>query len=224
MILLTVDGIPVNAFIDKGAEATIMSEETYSKLPAKSPARLKKVSPKCRDWKRDVSNRWSESGIQNWHKKVGMDSLHCTNSRCPAPWLDSGKVFMGSELIPAYISEGKGPEYAISRVMLESDFTVPPECECLVWGVVDDPKPELPAVLEPVSLADGVSSGSIMIHMEQRIPVRLCNITASSIPLSRGVCLGVLIEAYPHAQEEGETSLYSSSQGTVLWGLNATRH
>ncbi len=41
---------------------------------------------------------------------------------------------MGSELIPAYISEGKGPDYAILRVMLESDFTVPPECECLVWG------------------------------------------------------------------------------------------
>ncbi len=74
----------------------------------------------------------------------------------------------------------------------------------LVRGVVDDPKPELPAVLEPVSLADGVSSGSIMINMEQRIPVRLCNITASSRPLSRGVCLGVLIEAYPHAQEKGE--------------------
>ncbi len=88
--------------------------------------------------------------------------------------------------------------------MLESDFSVPPECECLVWGVVDDPKPELPAVLEPVSLADGVSSGSIMINMEQRIPVRLCNITACSRPLSRGVCLGVLIEAYPDAQEEGE--------------------
>lgn len=40
MILLTVDGIPVNAVIDTGAEATIMSEETYSKLPVKSPAGL----------------------------------------------------------------------------------------------------------------------------------------------------------------------------------------
>ncbi|RXN38748.1 Retrovirus-related Pol polyprotein from transposon 412 [Labeo rohita] len=128
----------------------------------------------------------------------------------------SGKVFMGSELIPAFISEGKGPDYAISRVMLESDFTVPPECECLVWGLVDDPKPELPAVLEPVSLADGVSSGSIMIHMEQRIPVRLCNITASSRPLSRGVCLGVLIEAYPDAQEEGET-VYSVPVNAQLY-------
>ncbi|KAK2903412.1 hypothetical protein Q8A67_008125 [Cirrhinus molitorella] len=109
----------------------------------------------------------------------------------------SGKVFMGSELIPAYISEGEGPDYAISRVLLESDFTVPPECECVVWGLVDDPKPELPAVLEPVGLADGLSSGSNMFNMEQRIPVRLCNITASSKTLSQEACFRVLIEVYP---------------------------
>lgn len=36
-----------------------------------------------------------------------------------------------------------------------------PGSECLVWGGIDNPKPELPAVLDPVSLAHGVSSGSI---------------------------------------------------------------
>ncbi len=216
MILLTVDGIPVNAVIDTGAEATIMSEETYSKLPVKSPAGLKKVCLRNAETGREMS----ATGGVKVEFRIGTKVLEWTV--CIAPIRDalllgldflkaadftihaSGKVFMGSELIPAYVSEGKGPDYAISRVMLESDFSVPPECECLVWGVVDDPKPELPAVLEPVSLADGVSSGSIMINMEQRIPVRLCNITACSRPLSRGVCLGVLIEAYPDAQEEGE--------------------
>ncbi|ROJ62565.1 hypothetical protein DPX16_21551 [Anabarilius grahami] len=216
IILLTVDGVPVNAVIDTGAEATIMSEETYSKLPTKSSSGLKNVCLRNAETGREMS---AKGGVKV-EFRIGTKVLEWTV--CIAPIQDalllgldflkaadftihaSDKVFMGSKLIPAYISEGKGPDYAISRVMLESDVTVPPECECLVWGVIDDPKPELPAVLEPVSLADGVSSGSIMINMEQRIPVRPRNVTASSRPLSRGVCLGVLIEAYPDAQEEGK--------------------
>ncbi|KAG1941073.1 interleukin-1 receptor accessory protein-like 1-A [Pimephales promelas] len=216
MISLTVDGIPVNAVIDTGAEATIMSEETYSKLPAKSPSGLKNVCLRNAETGREMSATGGVavefrigSKVLEWTVCIapirdalllGLDFLKAADFTIHA----SGKVFMGSELMPAYISEGKGPDYAISRVMLERDVTVPPECECLVWGVVDDPNPELPAVLEPVTLADGVSSGSIMINMERRIPVRLYNVTASSRPLLRGVCLGVLIEAYPDAQEEGE--------------------
>ncbi|ROL48344.1 hypothetical protein DPX16_21830 [Anabarilius grahami] len=192
------------------------AEETYSKLPTKSSSGLKNVCLRNAETGREMSAKGGvkvefriSTKVLEWTVCIapirdalllGLDFLKAADFTIHA----SGKIFMGSELIPAYISEGKGPDYAISRVMLESDVTVPPECECLVWGVVDDPKPELPAVLEPVSLADGVSSGSIMINMEQRIPVRLCNVTASSRPLSRGVCLGVLIKAYPDAQEEGK--------------------
>ncbi|KAI7790702.1 hypothetical protein IRJ41_006105 [Triplophysa rosa] len=52
--------------------------------------------------------------------------------------------------------------------------------------------------------------------MEQRIPVRLCNITASSKSLSQGACLGVLIEAYPDPQEismEGEGACSAPPKG-----------
>jgi len=55
MISLTVDGIPVNAVIDTGAEATIMSEETYSKLPAKSPSGLKNVCLRNAETGREMS-------------------------------------------------------------------------------------------------------------------------------------------------------------------------
>ncbi|KAI7809323.1 hypothetical protein IRJ41_005269 [Triplophysa rosa] len=228
MILLTADGVPVHAVIDTGAEATIMSEETYSKLPVKSASGLKNVHLRNAETGREMI----ATGGVKVEFKIGTKIMEWTV--CIAPICDtlllgldflkaadftihaSGKVFMGSELIPAYISEGKGPDYAVSRVMLENDFTVPPECECVVWGVVDDPKPELPAVLEPVSLTDGVSSGSVMINMEQRIPVRLCNITASSKSLSQGACLGVLIEAYPDPQEismEGEGACSAPPKG-----------
>lgn len=83
MILLTVDGIPVNAVIDTGAEATIMSEETYNKLPVKSHAGLRNVCLRNAETGREMSATGcgvSQSGVQNWHKSVGMDSLHCTNS------------------------------------------------------------------------------------------------------------------------------------------------
>lgn len=74
---------------------------------------------------------------------------------------------------------GAGPDYSFARVTLETDTNIPPECECLICGTVDSPKPGFPSVLEPVNIAEDVSSGSV------------------KTALPNVVCLGILIEVYP---------------------------
>lgn len=35
-----------------------------------------------------------------------------------------------------------------------------------MWGKVDQPKPVVPVVLEPLNITEAVSSGSVAIHMD----------------------------------------------------------
>lgn len=63
-----------------------------------------------------------------------------------------------------------------------------------VWGIVENPKPGVTAVLEPAGLADGVSSGSVVVEMDKIVPIRICNLASSSTSLPVGTCLGILIE------------------------------
>ncbi|KAL6476386.1 hypothetical protein MHYP_G00148850 [Metynnis hypsauchen] len=107
------------------------------------------------------------------------------------------KIFIEGELVPSYVKGGPKGGYAISRVLLTRPLSLPPQSDCDTWGFVEHPHPEVTAVLEPVGLADSVSSGSVLVNMEPKVPVWLCSISATSTHLAKGTCLGILIETLP---------------------------
>lgn len=52
-------------------------------------------------------------------------------------------------------------------------------------------------MLEPLNITEAVASGSVATTMERQVPVRLYNFSTSKAALSKGACLGLLVEAYP---------------------------
>lgn len=82
-----------------------------------------------------------------------------------------------------------------------------------VWGIVENPKPGVAAVLEPAGLADGVSSGSVVVDMDKIVPIRICNLASSSTSLPVGTCLGILIETM---EEPPDTSTAQSLSAEEL--------
>ncbi|KAJ8349814.1 hypothetical protein SKAU_G00249440 [Synaphobranchus kaupii] len=124
---------------------------------------------------------------------LGLDLLRAADVTIQT----SGRVFLEDELLPAKIVGGDGSDYSMARVFLEKDVTLPPECECQVYREVDNPKPGVSAVLEPLSISEAVASGSVVTTMERRVPVRLCNLSRIKAALQKGACLGLLIETYP---------------------------
>ncbi|KAJ8351744.1 hypothetical protein SKAU_G00232200 [Synaphobranchus kaupii] len=136
-IELKVSGVQLKAVVDTGAEATIMSEETYKLLPD-----MTLTSPKR------VCLRNAETGKEIM-AMGGVPVQFQFQEQRPC----SGRFV--TEPILAYITEGAGPDDSISRIILEHDTTIPPECQCLVWGIVNDPKTELPPVLEPHQMMTG---------------------------------------------------------------------
>ena len=106
-------------------------------------------------------------------------------------------MFVGNDSVPSWVTKGNGEDYSVARVLMEDNITLPPESECLAWGKVENPKPGLPAVLKPLNITETVSSRSVAIYMNPRIPVRLCNFSNAKASLPRGVCVGILIETFP---------------------------
>lgn len=81
------------------------------------------------------------------------------------------QVFVERKPVPACGIGGGNEEYSVAHVLLEDNVILPPESECVVWGKVDIPKPGLPAVLESLNITEGVTSGSVAIYMDPRVPV-----------------------------------------------------
>lgn len=204
---MTVNGLPIQAVVDTGAEATVISEEVYNMLPVKGQKPLSQTSLR----NAGVGKRMAamgglditlQIGSQTFIKEVYVCQIHDSfllglDVMKDADIYAGGKVFIGDEPVPARTVGGYGPDYTVSRALLEGDTTLPPESECLVWGKVDQPKPGVPTILEPLNITEAVSSGSVAIHMDPRVPVRLCNFSSTKAALPRGVCLGILIETFP---------------------------
>lgn len=123
---------------------------------------------------------------------LSLDLLRAANVTIHA----NGRVFIEGELLPDKIVGSDRPDYFVARVLLEKDTTFLPKCECLVWGEVDHPKPGVSTVPEPLSINEAVSSRSVVTTMEQRVPVRLCNLSSNKATLPRGACLGFLVETF----------------------------
>lgn len=207
LVPITVNQLQLKCVIDTGAEATVMSQDTFQKLhltdsPTGEPAYLLNAES---GKEMGTSSKYSVtiklgSKSRVWDVYVapirdpfllGLDFILAANMTM----LNGGQVLIEGEPVATTIAGRSVEDYAVSRVLLLNPSTLPAESECDVWGVVEGPRPGVSAVLEPAGLADGVSSGSVVVEMEEKIPVRLCNLSPATVKLPEGTCLGILIEA-----------------------------
>ncbi|XP_043972480.1 uncharacterized protein LOC122830832 [Gambusia affinis] len=210
-ILLTINGIPMQAVADTGAQTTVISEELYQRILNGNPAPT------------DLHHTYLlNAGVGDGMKaKHGLTVTFQIGSKSidwevhVAPIRDSvllgldlmkahdvviytqGKVFIGDELVPSKIVRDDGSDYCVARVTLERTSIIPAKSECVVWGEVEDPQPGVTAFLEPLNIANNVVSGSVVVTMKTKVPVRVCNFSTKRVALQRGVCLGLLVEVYP---------------------------
>ncbi|XP_049326794.1 uncharacterized protein LOC125786977 [Astyanax mexicanus] len=225
-IPIQVNHLSIMCIVDTGAEATVMSSEVYKQLDLRNQPESKRACLRNAESGKTMGvfegyKVTLKIGNKEWDWIVyvapiqdplllGLDFMikaNLTIQRGP-------KVFIEGDLVPSYVRGGPEGGYAVSRVLLTRPLTIPPQSECDTWGFVEHPHPEITAVLEPVGLADGVSSGSVLINMEPKVPVRLCNISAVSTHLNKGICLGILIETLPLQEEcsKDKCKLHSQDQ------------
>ncbi|XP_063040269.1 uncharacterized protein LOC134435312 [Engraulis encrasicolus] len=208
-IPITVNGIATEAVVDTGAQTTVISEELYQNFSEEQPTNL------CKTYLLNAGVGDGMKAKRGLSVTLKIASKTITWPVHVAPIRDSvllgldlmkahdvvihtrGKVFIGNELVPSKIVGGDAADYSVARVILREATTIPATSECVVWGEVENPRPGVPAVLEPLNITEAVASGSVATTMEKQVPVRLCNFSTSKAALLKGVCLGLLVEAYP---------------------------
>lgn len=96
-------------------------------------------------------------------------------------------LLIKDELIPGRYR--KETDYQISRVTVAIDTTLEPMAETNVIGKVDCPKESVVGVLDPASLQNGCHTGSVLVEMKEKIPIRIINPTQQKIMQSSGTQL-----------------------------------
>ncbi|CAG2253448.1 unnamed protein product [Mytilus edulis] len=120
---------------------------------------------------------------------IGMDLLKEVDGIIMAR---QGDLLIKDELIPGRYR--KETDYQISRVTVAMETTLEPMAETNVIGKVDCPKESVVGVLDPASLQNGCHTGSVLVEMKEKIPIRIINPTQQKIMLSSGTHLGKLVE------------------------------
>ena len=210
-VLVEVDGVSVEAIVDMGAEATLLSEAFYDSLSA-TAAESRGKGPKV--WLHNAEDgatmeaRRVEVRLQlgefdnTWPVLVapireevllGLDVLQEADVEIRA----RGSIYaLGKRVESQVISKGKS--YLSSPVHLEKDLVLQPNTEHVAWGLVESPSPGKEAVLNPVRLPSGeVWVAASWVNMEARVPVRLANFAGREMRLKAGQLLGDLVETVP---------------------------
>ena len=82
-----------------------------------------------------------------------------------------------------------------------------PTPNTLLGGLVENPQPGTEAVLNPVRQVPGdILVASTLVHMDQRVPVRLANFSNEVVRLRAGVLVGDLVEAMPSQETPRQES------------------
>ena len=132
---MTVNGLPVQAVVDTGAEATVISEEVYNKLPIAAQKPLCETSLK----NVGVGSKMSalgelevtlEIGSQklNWKVHVGQihDSLLLGLDAMQAAGLTNvagRQVFIGKEPVPSQVVGGDGKKISVAHMLMEKTYS-----------------------------------------------------------------------------------------------------
>ena len=207
VVPITVNHLALKCVVDTGAEATVMSHDTFQQLQLKGQTSTGTAVLRN-------AQQGNEMGpVEKYRVNIRMGSKNCDWDVYVAPIDDpfllgldfvlaagitisaGGQVQIQGEPIATTIMGRAFTGYAVSRVLLQDPSVLPAESEQDVWGVVEVPKPGVSAVLEPANIAEGVLSGRVVVDVAQRVPIRLCNLSANEVILRKGLCLGVLVEA-----------------------------
>ena len=84
---------------------------------------------------------------------------------------------------------------------LASETILEPMTETNVVGKVEKPNDKILGVLEPTSFKNGSHAGAVLVHIKERVPVRVVNPTSEKIKLSAGTHLGKLVEVLEHVND-----------------------
>ncbi|KAM3621086.1 uncharacterized protein V6R79_005938 [Siganus canaliculatus] len=168
------------AMVDTGAQTTVISVELYQSLSGndsntlhetyllnagvgdsmKARCGLKvtfKIASKVIDWEVHVAPI-RDSVLLGYDLMKAHDVVVHTR----------GKVFIGDELVPSKVVTD-GADYCVARATLGESTILTPTSECVVWGEVENPRPGVPAVLEPLTITGSVASGSVAVTMEKKL-------------------------------------------------------
>ena len=74
----------------------------------------------------------------------------------------------------------------VTRVTIATDATLPPLSETVLSGQVDKPNGQLVGVLDPASLKNGAHTGSVLVNMNEHIPIRIQNPILQELKLPVG--------------------------------------
>ena len=114
-----------------------------------------------------------------------------------------GDLLIKDELIPGRYS--KETDYHVCRVTVANETILEPMAETNVVRKVDCPKESVIGVLDPASLKNGTHTGSVLVPMKEKIPVRIINPTHQRVKLPTGTHLGKLVEVMECDRDEPDT-------------------
>lgn len=201
-----INGEQTLAVIDTGAEVTVLSEDfvrnrsleysggnkTTTLLNAEGGNKMSAVTDvgvrvdlgrSSIDWKVCIAPIRDEV-------LIGIDLLMALDA---VVLTRQGDLLVRGELVIGNVDSPN--KMHVARVSIEKDTTLPPMSETILSGCVDKPDQQLVGVLDPASLKNGAHTGSVLVKMNDRIPVRILNPTPQELKLPAGTHLGKLVEA-----------------------------
>ena len=203
-IPIQVNGNIVEAIVDTGADVTVLSRSftTDIGLPSTNASKACLLNAESgkemeADMNVEVDLKLGKTEIA-WKVciapirddvLIGMDFLKEVDGIIMTR---QGDLLIKDELIPGRYS--KETDYHVCRVTVANETILEPMAETNVVGKVDCPKESVIGVLDPASLKNGTYTGSVLVPMKEKIPVRIINPTHQKVKLPTGTHLGKLVE------------------------------
>ena len=121
---------------------------------------------------------------------IGLDLLKAVDG---VVLTRQGDILVKGELVVGNLNSSA--DVHVTRVNIPSDTTLPQLSETVLSAHVDKQYGKLVGVLDPASLKNGAHTGSVLVKMNEFIPVRILNPTPQELKLPAGTHLGKLVEA-----------------------------
>ncbi len=220
-----VDGHKVEALVDTGADATIMSEELAKEIGV-NPGTCKVTLYNAEDGAEmqavgGVTVTLSVAG-SSWRWPVyvapirdnfliGLDFLQEVDATIIAK---QGDVVINGIIVPGIASKGESSHTVLSN----TDEVIPPRSEKIIVGRVACQDSTRSALFEPASNKNGLFHGAAVVNVKGMIPVMVLNPNMEPVSIREGTHLGKLMDAHievARVTDEVVTSL-ESSRGRVI--------
>ena len=148
---------------------------------------------------------------------IGLDLLNALDA---VVLTRQGDILVKGELVVGNLNSSV--DVHVTRVSIPSDTTLPPLSETVLSAHVDKPNGKLVGVLDPASLKNGAHTGSVLVKMNECIPVRILNPTPQELKLPAGTHLSKLVEAEAEALNINTEESTDGNEG--LLGKDSLNH